>query len=251
MLDGLTQFPVWLGIFVTVIVMCVAGLASYRLTRVLVESSERIPGRAVNNLFRVVGVLFSLMISLAFNSVVTEHNGVEQSVRLETAAIADTLDALDAYGHPTAEAAKETALEYTRLVVEDDWPALAVGELGDDAGAALSQLAEQAQTLEAADVIQEERRTRILTDIDAMSDARRARLNVALADPPVYFYVLFVGFLVTMALFGNYAPRRTLIVLLCVYSAFIGLLVYIMVATIVPFDGPLKVAPDQFTALLT
>lgn len=250
MIDFLTSRPLWFGVAVWIAASCAVGLGTYYLSRALIkQSGDNIKG-ATNNLFRVFGFLFSLMMSLSFTQIVGESREVERAVRIETAAIADALQGLGQYDDPAADQARATALEYIRLVVEDDWPALEDDRLGEEASAALGRLVNETLALEPGDRIQEQRWVRILDDIDVMSDARQGRLNAALTAPSIFFYVLVIGFVIIMVLFGLFKPRRTLVVLLAIYSGFIGLLAYLILALNDPFHGPLAVDPDEFVKLL-
>jgi hypothetical protein len=250
MLDFLTTRPLWLGIAISIVITCAAGLATTRLAHTQFKKADDNIKGATNNLFRVFGVLFSLMMSLAFSGIVNESREAELAVRTETAAIDDTLREFQLYGGPAALQARDTLLEYTRLIVEDDWPALEDDELGEQTGAVYQQLVSETLALEPSGRAQEVLWSRIADDIDAMSDARQARLSAALVEPPVFFYVLLLGFLIIMALFGLFKLKRTLIGLLIIYSSFIGLLIYLILALNDPFQGPLGIDPDSFVSLL-
>jgi hypothetical protein len=89
-----------------------------------------------------------------------------------------------------------------------------------------------------------------MADIDALSDHRVVRLDSALAQPPVYVYVLIFGFLSTLACFGVYRPHAPLIVLVTLYTLFIGLVVYLVLALSDPFQGSFGVAPTPFEYLV-
>ena len=79
--------------------------------------------------------------------------------------------------------------------------------------------------------------------MDAISDSRLIRLDNALAKPPVYVYVIMFGFLVTMACFGAYRPQAPLVALVSLYTAFVGLVLYLIVSLSDPFQGAIGVSP--------
>ena len=85
-----------------------------------------------------------------------------------------------------------------------------------------------------------------MADIDALSDHRIIRLNAALSKPPVYVYVIIFGFLVTMACFGVYRPQSPLIVLVTLYTIFVGFVLYLVLDLSDPFRGGFGVAPTPF-----
>ena len=85
---------------------------------------------------------------------------------------------------------------------------------------------------------------------DMLSDHRFIRLDNALQKPPVFVYVLIFGLLVTMACFGAYRPQAPLIVLVTLYTVFVGLVLYLVLAFSDPFQGDLGVAPASFEYLV-
>ena len=89
-----------------------------------------------------------------------------------------------------------------------------------------------------------------MADIDALSDYRVIRLNSALAKPPVYVLVIIFGFLVTMACFGTYRPQAPLVVLAFLYTVFVGLVLYLVLAMSDPFQGDIAIAPTPFEYLV-
>ncbi len=90
----------------------------------------------------------------------------------------------------------------------------------------------------------------IMADIDALSDYRVIRLDSALAQPPVYVYVIIFGFLVTMACFGAYRPQTPIVVLVFLYTVFVGLVLYLVLALSDPFQGDIAIAPTPFEYLV-
>ncbi len=104
--------------------------------------------------------------------------------------------------------------------------------------------------LEPTTSIQEKLFAKMLTDLDAISDYRLIRLDNALADPPVYIKVVFLGFLFTMACFGVYRPQAPLIVLVSLYAVFIGLTLYLILALSDPFQGGFGADPTTLEHLV-
>ena len=89
-----------------------------------------------------------------------------------------------------------------------------------------------------------------MADFDTLSDYRIVRLNSALAKPPVYAYVIIFGFLVTIACFGAYRPQVPLVVLVSLYTVFVGFALYLVLALSDPFQGDLGIAPTEFEYLV-
>ena len=97
--------------------------------------------------------------------------------------------------------------------------------------------------------MQEKLWSRIIDDVDLMSDYRLTRLDSAVAEPPVYIYVIIFGFLVAMACFGAHRPQAPLIVLTLLYTMFIGWVLYLIMTLSDPFQG-IGVEPTSFEQLV-
>ena len=141
-------------------------------------------------------------------------------------------------------------LEYTKAVIDDDWPALANDKLGQRTGASKSQLTEAVMNLEPATSNQKKLWSFIAADIDALSDHRLIRLENAMEKPPIFVNVIILGFLVTMACFGSYRPQAPLLVLVSLYTLFVGLVLFLIVKLNDPFQGDISLAPTAFEYLV-
>jgi len=251
MIEFLLSVPTWIGITVSMVLATATGLLVYGISYKLVSRYQSGDLKdPASSMFRVIGMLVSLMLSLAFAEVVVELRAVENAIEREAVAIADTFKDLQRFDVERTQESQALVLDYTQAVIDDDWPALANDELGDHAGALKRQLMDSVWRLEPATPIQEKLWSQILTDIDAISDNRWIRLDNALAEPPVYIYAIIFGFLVTMAIFGAYRPQAPLVALVSLYTMFIGLVLYLILAVSDPFQGGLGVHPIPFELLL-
>jgi hypothetical protein len=98
--------------------------------------------------------------------------------------------------------------------------------------------------------IQEKLWSRIITDVDLMSDYRLNRLDNALAKPPVYVLVIIIGFILTMSCFGVYQPQAPLVGLVMLYTLFIGLVLFLILTLSDPFQSSIGVQPTSFEYLV-
>ncbi len=251
MIDFLLSISTWFGITVSMLLATAAGLLVYGISHKLISRYAR--GELMeptSSLFRVVGMLVSLMLSLAFAEVIVALRAVENAVEREAVAISDTFYDLQRFGIEKTRVTQAILVDYTQAVIDDDWPALANDELGEHAGALKRQLADSVWNLEPATPTEEKLWSQILTDIDVISDYRWIRLDNALAEPPVYIYAIIFGFLVTMACFGAYRPQVPLVALVSLYTVFIGLVLYLILAVSDPFRGGIVVDPTPFEHLI-
>lgn len=251
MIDFLLSLSTWAGSLFAMTMSTVLGLAVYLIAYKLISKyqTEELKD-PTSSLFRVVGMLVGLMLSLAFAEVVVQLRAIENAIEREAVAISDTFDDLQRFDLEKTRIIRAILIDYTQAIIDDDWPALADDELGQLAADLNKQLQQSVMELEPATESQKQLWSRILNDLDAASDYRLIRLDNALAEPPVYLYVVFIGFLVTMACFGAYRPQGPLVVLVSMYTLFIGLVLYLILALSDPFQGGIGVDPTTFEHLV-
>jgi len=250
-IDFLLSLSTWVGCGVAMIFTAVVGLVVYLVSYKLISKyqSDELKD-PTSSLFRVVGLLVSLMLSLAFSEVIAEVRVIRNAVEREAVAISDTFTNLELFDIERTQEIRTILVEYTQSVIDDDWPALANDKLGQRTGSLRKQLTEALMNLKPATSNQEKLWSFIVADIDALSDYRFIRLDAALAKPPVYVYVIIFGFLVTMACFGAYRPQGPLVVLVSLYTVFVGLVLFLIVKLSDPFQGDIGVTPAAFEYLV-
>jgi hypothetical protein len=98
MVEFIISLPVWVGCGVSMVFTSVFGLVVYILSYKLITKykSEDMKD-STGNLFRVVGMLVSLMLSLAFGDVIVELIQTRNAVEREIVAIADTFNGLELF----------------------------------------------------------------------------------------------------------------------------------------------------------
>ena len=251
MIDFLLSLSTWPGCLVAMGFTAVTGFVVYGVSYKLISKYKREDMKEpTSSLFRLVGLLVSLMLSLAFSEVIVEVRVIRNAVEREAVAISDTFTNLKLFDIERTKETRSLLVKYTQAVIDDDWPALANDKLGQRAGALKRQLTEALMNLETATPNQEKLWSLIVADIDALSDHRFIRLAAALAKPPVYVYVIIFGFLVTMACFGAYRPQGPLVVLVSLYTVFVGLVLFLIVKLSDPFQGDIGVTPAAFEYLV-
>jgi hypothetical protein len=190
------------------------------------------------------------MLALTFSEVIVEHRTIRNAIQHEAVAIRDIFDVLRLFDFEKIREIQTQLVDYSRAIIDDDWPALADDKLGQRAGALKWQLAEAVMNLKPATSAQEELWSHIMADIDALSGYRVIRLDNTLAEPPVYAYVIIFGFLVTMACFGAYRPQGPLVALVSLYTVFVGLVLFLIMKLSDPFQGDIGVNPTAFEYLV-
>ncbi|MEP1933917.1 MAG: hypothetical protein ABJJ37_21830, partial [Roseibium sp.] len=221
-IEALLSLPDWLGILFTMLFTTGIGIPIYLLSHRYIQKNITSDMKdPTGSLFRVIGMLVSLMLSLAFADVLLKKSSIEDTLMRETTSIADAIADLQSYGTREAKEISALLVDYAVAVVEHDWPALANDRLSNQTLELKSQIYNRALLLEASTPKQEILLAGILADIDAISDFRLIRLTATLAHPPIFLYVVLIGFFLTMACFGSYKPQKPLVILVSAYAAFV------------------------------
>ncbi len=134
MIEFVLSLPEWLGIGVAMLLAAVVGLVVYIISHRLisVHQKEELED-PMSSLFQLVGVLVSLMLSLAFAEVIVQVNSIKNTLQREAVAISDTFDHLKFFDIEKTRNIRAILVEYTQAVIDDDWPALADDRLGQRA----------------------------------------------------------------------------------------------------------------------
>jgi hypothetical protein len=239
------------GILISLALTTTSGLLVYAAAyKLIYRYQTRDLKDPTSNLFRVVGTLVSLMLSLAFADVVVDLREIEKAIEREVVTIADAYNDLYRYDVEATREARGLLMDYAQAVIDDDWPALANNVLGEHATKLRRQYEESVWKLEPATPVQEHLRSQLLAGIDKMFDYRVVRLDNALAEPPIYLYTIIFGFLVTMACFGAYQPQGPLLVLVSLYTVFVGAVLYLILALSDPFQGDTGIEPTSLELLV-
>ncbi len=251
LIEQILHLPTFIGAGLLMGLTTLAGVFVYLLSnRLLAKSEAKETRRAANYLFRVTGILVSLFLSLTFADVVLEMNQIETAIEREAIMTEDIYRDLDRYDSNRARRAQALLVDYIRAVIDHDWPALANDRLSEEARGLFGQLEYEVLHLEDDTELQGILRSRIISDVDLVSDLRLIRLEQALAKPPLFLIVVIFGFLVTMVCFGAHPPNRLTVSLLSLYTLLIGLVIYLILAYSDPFQGATGIEPVSLEFIL-
>ena len=102
MIDFILSLPVWSGSIIAMILATVGGLAVYIVSYKLISKYESGDLKEVaSSLFRVVGILIGLMLSLGFGEVVSEWRETDNAIQQEAVIITDSFLNLQRFDNET------------------------------------------------------------------------------------------------------------------------------------------------------
>jgi len=228
-------------------------LGIYFLTRAVsgrqFESETRdLAGSVV---LRVAG-LHALILALVFAQENIDYNRIKKDLVDEATAIADIYNDIRRYG-TVKEAEVQAALSgYTRVVVEEEWDRLAredllsaeAWKLREDVYQAVLDLVPQTPR-------QDSLRGHMITKIQKIAEFRQERQNSALAEiNGLFWFAAVAGIVLVTVPYFVFPPTALHLLLLSIYGAFTGVIMFITYAFSDPYSQPGRLDPVAFEALL-
>ena len=141
MVDFLLSLSTWAGCTISMGFTAIAGFVLYLVFYKFILKYKREPMEdSTSNLFRVVGMLVSLMLALAFSEVIVQMRTIRNAIQRETVAISDISAGLKLFDIERTREIQTILIDYVQAVIDDDWPALADDKLGQRAGALKMQV---------------------------------------------------------------------------------------------------------------
>ena len=117
LIEQVLHLNVFAGALLLMVITTLIGLLVYLLSyHLLAASQTKEARRATSALFRVIGILVSLFLSLTFADVMLELNQIEISVEREAVMIEDSHRDLGRYGSERALRAQTKQPSISRLV---------------------------------------------------------------------------------------------------------------------------------------
>jgi len=250
------DLPNWLLGALIVLIFVGAALAglfiSRPLVRRLVGSSSK-HNDIVSFFFAGLGVFYGLamgLIAVATWENFTETDGV---VSTEAAAAASLYRDLDGYPQPLRGTVETMMREYTRVVIEKEWPAHKQGVALEDGDVLLERLENEVMNFEPVKEREKIVHAEVLQSLDTMLEQRRLRLQaVSTGLPTAVWSVVLIGAILNGLLTYLFWVENLKLhaVLVAILAVFIALLIFLTAAMDNPFRGEFSVASDAFSTIL-
>jgi hypothetical protein len=229
------------------------ALLSYYVARAFLaagagEEARELAGSVI---FRV-SALHGLILALVFAEELVNLNSVEETASHEAATVADVFYDLQRYDEEATRPIRAELAAYVFAVSGEEWETLAThGQLSENAWARWIGAYEAILELEPQGIVQRELKAILLNDIREVSELRMARENAAGTGVNALFMAAAVlGVVLTSMSFFTFPPNRTNVLLLSVFGAYTGVVIYFIVAFADPYLRPGSVEPLAFQRLL-
>ena len=203
--------------------------------------------------FATVGVIYAVLLAFSVIAVWEKFNEGEIAVEQEAGASSALFQYIEGK-EPAASAVHAALVNYLRLAIERDWPAMGTESESPDVKQALNATYEAALALNQTDTRTTADMTEIFTQLDNVTTARRTRLHLATGlVPSVIWIALFAGAALTVG-FTLFFGSKNLFAQLSmtgILSVLVTLGLVVMVTIDYPFTGPIHIQPDPLQKVLT
>lgn len=221
-------------------------LAVYFLARSLLahhaqEDAHELAGSVV---FRI-SALHGLILALVFaQETVTRYNLEQETIR-ESSALTDLFYDIDRHGSARRDEMRLALRTYAETVVAEEWAELAdTGRLSGAAWQGWEAVYEIVLDLEADTLRQATLRNAMLADLEEVAKMRDSRESHGFSNNlmPFWFAAISGVVLISFAYF-YFAPRPLNLLLLSVFGAYTGIVLFLIFSFSNPFAAPAALEP--------
>ncbi|NJO21985.1 MAG: DUF4239 domain-containing protein [Sphingomonadales bacterium] len=206
----------------------------------------------------IVGVIlsshcafFGLLLGLLAVAAYQNLSDVEKTVNREAGYLRSIYRSITDYPEPTRSQTLPLIREYTRFVIEEAWPQQRRGIISSDGVARMNAIQANLFGFEPATKAQEMVHAQTLGQFAEMAEVRRARIqSVDSGVPPMMWYVVIVGALITILLVWMLDMKLLSHLLLSgVLAFFLSTVICLIFVMDKPFRGEISIGPDAYAAV--
>ena len=250
------DLPNWLlcvGIVSVFVSLALIGLFISRpMVRRIVHSSSK-HNDLVSYFLGSLGVFYGLALGLIAVATWENYTQIDGVVSTEAAAVASLYRDLDGYPQPLRGRLETMMRDYTRLVIEKEFPAHKRGIALEDGDLILDRLENEVMSFEPVKEREKIAHGEVLRSLDTVLEQRRLRLQaVSTGLPSALWCVVLIGALLngllTYLFWVENLQLHALVV--AILAIFIALLIFLTAAMDNPFRGEFSVSSDAFRTIL-
>ncbi len=250
------DLPNWLlcvGIVSVFVSLALIGLFLSRpIVRRIVHSSSK-HNDLVSYFLGSLGVFYGLALGLIAVATWENYTEIDGVVSRESAAVASLYRDLDGYAQPLRGRLETMMRDYTRLVIEREFPAHKRGIALEEGDLILDRLENDVMSFEPTKEREKIAHGEVLRSLDTVLEQRRLRLqSVSTGLPAALWSVVLIGALLngllTYLFWVENLQLHALVV--AILAIFIALLIFLTAAMDNPFRGEFSVSADVFRTIL-
>jgi hypothetical protein len=207
----------------------------------------------VSFFFAGMGVFYGLALGLIAVATWENYTQTDGIVSSEVAALTSFYRDLDGYPAPLRDQLESMTRDYTRVVIEREWPAHKQGLPLEEGDSILDRLENQMMSFEPAKEREKISHAEVLQSWDTLIEQRRLRLQaVSTGLPAALWAVVLIGAIINAVLTYLFWVENVWLhaILVALLALFIALLVFFTAAMDNPFRGEFSVSSDGFRTVL-
>lgn len=252
----LYDLPIWqLGTLIvsTFVLFTSVGLVLsrrtiYRTFRVSDDTNE-----TVNGIFAGAGVLLGLLLGLVAVAAWENYETVDDVVVKEAAAVAALYRDVSTLKDPDRVLLQQDLKDYLAYVVNVAWPAHRKGETPKGGALILSAFLGKLTVYHADTPEQRVFLAEVFAAYNKLIEAQRLRMGVVTSGLPVVFWVVILAGVI-LSVFITYFFHVSLLkmhlMLTGLFSAFLGFMIFLILAVDNPLRGEVSISPDPYADVL-
>ncbi|WVT73530.1 hypothetical protein QM996_18970 [Sinorhizobium chiapasense] len=221
-------------------------LAAYFLMRLIMggEAEGHEKELASSVIFRI-SALHGLILALVFAQEMVEYQQLKYEMATEAGAIADIFYDAERYGEAIKTPIQQAIAAYAAEVIDGEWQLLAdKGRLSSEAWVQWDRAYQQVLNLVPADKRQESLRSQMLERLHDISQSRTKReSNVADSIDSIFWFAALSGVIFIALAYYSFPPMRRNLLLLCLFGAYTGIILFLIYAFSNPYQPPAALAP--------
>jgi Protein of unknown function (DUF4239) len=248
-----TNLPIWV-LFLLLIVLTMVSMSGPLLIRRRVAFQKlRTNNEVAGFKFATIGVLYAVLLAFVVIIVWERFHDAEKALVAEAGAAATIYRLAGGLTDEAAISLRGKLSAYLQSVLDDDWPAMAVGRASPVTNGALNALYQQAVRFRPSDFHDQDLQANLLHELDQLTQSRRERLIMGEGTVPgAIWFVLFLGAALTIAFTFFFATENvvTQSLMTGVLAALIFSAILVIIAIDRPFTGAVVVSREPIRLVL-
>lgn len=197
-----------------------------------------------------IAALYGLILALVYAQELCDYKDVRAALSEEAVAVADVFHDIQRYGGPEVAPVQNALSKYVGTVAGEEWEMLGRGEgLSPRAWEEWNRAYEQVLDLKPISDREHFLAGRMRERITSIARMRQTRTASVGANASVFWPPALIGLVLLAIPFYVYRPSRPHLVLLSVFGAYSGVILFFIYAFSNPFQKPARIEPVIFEQL--
>jgi Protein of unknown function (DUF4239) len=250
------DLPTWqfaLLCVVFFVAFAISGLLIFRkfiFSRIIPQSHNDIVSYFMAGLNAVYGITLGLIAVGAWEN----FTAVDDAVTQEAAALSSLYQDLHLVNGPLGDTLRSQLREYATYTINDAWPQQQKGKIPSGGTERLTKFQENLAKIELTNKNQEITFAATYNEFNRLIEFRRIRLqNITTSLPASVWYVIFFGAFLNIIITWFFVSDKfhVHLLMMALFAALLGSLVFLVAAMDNPFRGQLSVGADAFELVLS